>query len=118
MSSEDNYTLYLLDEEELQAIVNVRTKELQIHIDKLEWNNNELKDENAELKQRTVEMQERLRWKPLSELPEENREVLAKTKTNVILIIETQQIEEFNYDEQEHFGYGLIEYFMELPEVK
>lgn len=69
----------------------------------------------VELEQRIAELEERLRWKHLNELPKENREVLAKTKTNVILIIETQQIEEFNYDEEEHYGYGVIEYFMELP---
>ena len=79
------------------------------------WNTRPLEDA---LQKRIAELEEAQRWKPLSELPEENMEVLVKTDRNYILIVEIQQIEEFNYDEHEHFGYGLIEHFMALPEAK
>lgn len=76
------------------------------------WNTRPIEDE---LNKRIAELEEQLRWKPLSELPDENREVLVKTDRNIIIIIFSHDIEEFNYEEKEHFGYGLIEHFMELP---
>ncbi len=70
-----------------------------------------------DLKQRIAELEEQQRWKPLSELPEENMEMLVKTDRNYIMIIDTNEIDEFNENEKENFGYGAIKYFMELPEV-